>query len=191
MLWPGGVRAPGRSGRPEKPDLVALVTIEGEEVNLGYVHADANQFIRANTQAFDFVILNELLDDVACRAYYADVEGRPFEIVPLAREDGGRWTVRIDAAATGDLELPPESVTTTSAEGVELVTGAAARSARAGCSSCTTTASPTLSRRLPTTSRAPRRSPPSRTWSIRQGARRASRAASSASSGTRRSASSR
>jgi hypothetical protein len=125
VRWPGGVRAPGRSGRPERPDLVALVTLEGEEVNLGYVHADANQFIRANTQAFDFVILNELLDDVACRAYYADGEGRPFEIVPLARDDGRCWTVRIDAAATGDLELPPASVTATSSECVELVTGAA------------------------------------------------------------------
>ena len=31
--------------------MVALVTIEGEEVNLGYVHADANQFVRGEQRS--------------------------------------------------------------------------------------------------------------------------------------------
>jgi hypothetical protein len=77
VLWPGGARpsGPARPGRPEKPAMVALVTIEGEEVNVGYVHADANQFVEANTLPFDFVILNELLDDMPCRAFYADGGG--------------------------------------------------------------------------------------------------------------------
>jgi hypothetical protein len=105
--------------------MVALVTIDGEEVNIGYVHADANQFVDANTQMFDFVILNELLDDMACRAFYADGGGRPLELVPLARHDGGRWTVRIDAHEVADAPtaMPPESVTSRSAEAVALVEG--------------------------------------------------------------------
>jgi SAM-dependent MidA family methyltransferase len=128
ILWPGGVRpsAPAPPGRPDKPAMVALVSVEGEEVNVGYVHADANQFIDANTQTFDFVILNELLDDMACRAFYADGAGRPLELVPLARDDGGSWTVRIDAREPGDApEVRAESVTSHSSEAVALVEGIA------------------------------------------------------------------
>jgi SAM-dependent MidA family methyltransferase len=128
ILWPGGVRpaAPAPPGRPDKPAMVALVSIEGEEVNVGYVHADANQFIDSNTQTFDFVILNELLDDMACRAYYADGAGRPLELVPLARDDGGSWTVRIDAREPGDApDVRAESVTSRSPEAVALVEGIA------------------------------------------------------------------
>jgi len=102
--------------------MVALVSVEGEEVNVGYVHADANQFVEANTQAFDFVILNELLDDMACRAFYADGAGRPLELVPLARDDGERWTVRIEERESPDApSLPAESVTSRSSEAVALV----------------------------------------------------------------------
>jgi SAM-dependent MidA family methyltransferase len=128
VLWPGGARpaSPVPPGRPEKPELVALVSIDGEEVNVGYVHADANQFVEANTQAFDFVILNELLDDMACRAFYADGAGRPLELVPLARDDGERWTVRIEQRDAPDAPpLPAESVTSRSSEAVALVEGIA------------------------------------------------------------------
>jgi SAM-dependent MidA family methyltransferase len=128
ILWPGGVRpsAPAPPGRPEKPAMVALVSVEGEEVNVGYVHADANQFVEANTQTFDFVILNELLDDMACRAFYSDGAGQPLELVPLARDDGERWTVRIDAREAVDApELSAHSVTSRSAEAVALVEGIA------------------------------------------------------------------
>jgi hypothetical protein len=126
ILWPGGVRpsAPAPAGRPEKPELVALVSVEGEEVNVGYVHADANQFVDANTQTFDFVILNELLDDMACRAFYADGAGASLELVPLARDDGERWTVRVDARDAADAPaLPADSVTARSPEAVGLVEG--------------------------------------------------------------------
>jgi SAM-dependent MidA family methyltransferase len=106
--------------------MVALVTIEGEEVNVGYVHADANQFVETNTRPFDFVILNELLDDMACRAFYADGAGRPLELVPLARIDGERWTVRIDVREAPDAPvLAAESVTARSAESVALLSGIA------------------------------------------------------------------
>jgi hypothetical protein len=123
VLWPGGVRPtePAPPGRPEKPTMVALVTIEGEDVNLGYVHADANQFVAANTQPFDFVILNELLDDMACRAFYAGAE-----LVPLARDDGERWTVRVEAREADDAPaIAAGTVTTRSSEAVELMEGLA------------------------------------------------------------------
>jgi SAM-dependent MidA family methyltransferase len=128
ILWPGGIRpsAPSPPGPPEKPAMVALVSVEGEEVNVGYVHADANQFVDANTEAFDFVILNELLDDMACRAFYSNGAGRPLELVPLARDDGEHWKVRIDAREAVDApELPAESVTSRSSEAVSLVEGIA------------------------------------------------------------------
>jgi SAM-dependent MidA family methyltransferase len=126
ILWPGGIRpsSPAPPGRPETPAMVALVSVEGEEVNVGYVHADANQFVEANTRTFDFVILNELLDDMACRAFYADGAARPLELVPLARDDGERWTVRIDARETAEApELPAVSVTSRSSEAVALLEG--------------------------------------------------------------------
>jgi SAM-dependent MidA family methyltransferase len=126
ILWPGGVRpsVPASPGRPEKPELVALVSVEGEEVNVGYVHADANQFVDANSQTFDFVILNELLDDMACRAFYADGAGLPLELVPLARDDGESWTVRVEARDAADAPaLPVDSVTSRSPEAVALVEG--------------------------------------------------------------------
>jgi hypothetical protein len=125
ILWPGGVRpsAPARPGRPENPTLVGLVSVEGDEVNVGFVHADANQFVEANEQPYDFVILNELLDDMACRAFYADGAGRPLELVPLARDDGESWTVRIDAHEVSDAPtLPAETVTSRSIEAIALVT---------------------------------------------------------------------
>jgi hypothetical protein len=129
ILWPGGVRpsGPARPGRPDKPEMVGLVSIEGEEVNVGYVHADANQFVEANTQTFDFVILNELLDDMACRTFYADGGGAPRELVPLARDDGERWTVRVEAQDAPDppAGMPPQTVTTRSKECVALVEGIA------------------------------------------------------------------
>jgi hypothetical protein len=121
ILWPGGVRPtePAPPGRPERPAMVALVTVEGEDVNVGYVQADANQFVESNTQTFDVVILNELLDDMACRAFYA---GR--ELVPLARDDGERWTVRVEAREAGDAPAtPPGTVTSSSAEAVALMGG--------------------------------------------------------------------
>jgi hypothetical protein len=121
ILWPGGVRpsAPAPPGPPDRPAMVGLVTVEGEDVNVGYVHADANQFVEANTQTFDFVILNELLDDMACRVFYDGAE-----LVPLAR-DGDRWTVRIEARKTPEAQVAPGSVSVRSAQAVALVEGIA------------------------------------------------------------------
>jgi SAM-dependent methyltransferase len=121
ILWPGGVRpsAPAPPGPPAKPAMVGLVTVEGEDLNVGYVHADANQFVEANTQTFDFVILNELLDDMACRVFYDGAE-----LVPLAR-DGERWRVRIEARETPEAPVAPGAVSVRSEESVALVKGIA------------------------------------------------------------------
>jgi hypothetical protein len=102
-------------------------------VNLGLVHAEATQFMETNGELFDFVILNELLDDMPCRAYFADAGGAVSELVPAAREEDGRWTVRVTAEEAADVpaDVPPGTITATSPEWVALVTGCA-RSLRPG-----------------------------------------------------------
>ncbi len=119
----------GVTGPPASPTLVALVATGGAPaVNLGLVHAEATQFARANREPFDFVILNELLDDMPYRAYLADADGRRFELVPESRDDGELWTVRISAQEAADPEgdeLPPGTITASSAESLELVTAIA------------------------------------------------------------------
>jgi hypothetical protein len=126
-----------RSPRPEqagdgpsaKPTIVAYASVADTlSVNLGLVHAEANQFVRENTQSFDFAILNELLDDMPYRAFYADDAGRRREVVPAARPDGGRWTVRVSAGPVADGELgdrPAGMITARSEQCLELVTGIA------------------------------------------------------------------
>jgi hypothetical protein len=129
-----GPPAPPLEGPPPEAALVALLTDAGPPaVNLGLIHADANQFVRATGERFDFVILNELLDDLPCRAFYADAKGRRFEAVAHARPDNGGWRVRVRPQelrpeVLADLELsglPPGSVTARSEEWVELVCGIA------------------------------------------------------------------
>ncbi len=106
-----------------------MITASDEvAINLGLVHAEANQFVRANSERFDFVILNELLDDMPWRAYFADGDGRPFEAVAACRAAGGRWTVRIGAVPlTGSegVDLPPGMLAARSPACVELVGGIA------------------------------------------------------------------
>lgn len=125
----GPAAALGSAGPPERPSLVALITAAADvEINLGLVHAEANQFVRANSERFDFVILNELLDDMPWQAYFADGGGRPFEAVVACRADGERWTVRIGAEPlTGSegVDLPPAMLAARSPASVELVGGIA------------------------------------------------------------------
>ncbi len=126
------VRRPAAEGTA----LVALVASGGAPaVNLGLVHSEANRFVSGNSEPFDFVILNELLDDMPYRAYFADEAGRRFEAYPLCREEGERWTVRITAeevAAEELAEMPPGTMTACSREGVELMTGLAGLLASGG-----------------------------------------------------------
>lgn len=112
--------------------LVALVVVEGGlAANLGLVHSEAVQFVRENTRQFDVAFLNELLDDMPYRVYFADDDGRRFEAVPLSRDDNERWTVRVEAHET-PTELPPRTVTAHSPECVELVAGVASALAPGG-----------------------------------------------------------
>ncbi|HWE83094.1 MAG TPA: SAM-dependent methyltransferase [Gaiellaceae bacterium] len=129
---PGTLRrapAPAPSTEPpEKPTLIALVTTDRPHpVNLGLVHADALQFVHSTTESFDFVILNELLDDLPCHVFYADAGGRQLEAVPAARAENGGWRVRVrPEPAVAELEdLPAGGVTARSGECVELVTSVA------------------------------------------------------------------
>jgi hypothetical protein len=122
------------NGPPPAPELVALLVDGGPPaVNLGLIHAEANQFVHATSERFDFVILNELLDDMPCRVFYADDEGCRFEVVAHARPDNGGWRVRVrpeelGAAAMAGLalsEMQHGSVTARSKECTELVSGIA------------------------------------------------------------------
>jgi hypothetical protein len=128
-LWVGrNVLRPTVAGS----SMVALVVVEGGlAANLGLVHSEATQFVRDNTRQFDVAILNELLDDMPYRAYFADAGGCRFEAVPLSRGEGGRWTIRIEAHETAT-ELPTGTMTAHSPESVELVTGIAAALAPGG-----------------------------------------------------------
>jgi hypothetical protein len=117
------VRRPATAGAA----LVALVASGGAPaINLGLVHGEANEFVRSNNERFDFVVMNELLDDMPYRAYFADGVGRRFEAFPLSRQEGDRWTVRIAAEELAGEELvgmPPGTMTARSRESVELVSG--------------------------------------------------------------------
>lgn len=125
-----GPRVASSPGPPEKPAMVALITGAGApSVNLGLVHAEALQFVRTTNERFDFVILNELLDDLPSRAFYADGSGRRFEALSESRGGSdGNWQVRIRpqaASATAAEELPAGRMTSHSPESVELVDGIA------------------------------------------------------------------
>ncbi|HEX4520228.1 MAG TPA: hypothetical protein VH063_11670 [Gaiellaceae bacterium] len=115
------VRRPSIAGA----SLVALVASGGAPaVNLALVNAEATEFARSNTEPFDFVILNELLDDMPYRAYFADAAERTFEAFPLSRDEGDRWTVRIareELTGSARPEMPPETLTARSRESLALV----------------------------------------------------------------------
>ena len=115
---------------PDRPTLVALLVTEGPpSFNVGLVHAEANQFVHGSAERFDFAIVNELLDDLPCRVFYADGENRPHEVVPYARAHPDGWTVRVAAEDVEDGAVldgaRPATLTVRSPESVELVTGVA------------------------------------------------------------------
>ena len=125
---------------------------------------------------------------MACRAYFADA-GAPLEVVPLARDDGERWTVRVEAHEADERTRDPGRHGDGALRRVRRARsrGSHARSRPAGCCSSTTTGSPTT--RTPPRDYDP--GPPSlpairRPGVSRSGATTASRAASSVCSGTRR-----
>jgi SAM-dependent methyltransferase len=107
--------------------VVATMGVSGGfEIDLALVHCDANEFMRSPQEPFDFVILNELLDDLPHRAYFADAAGSSFEMVPRSRGKDGRWTVRVDAEPGGPDGVLPGTVTAHSPDSVDLVAASAA-----------------------------------------------------------------
>ncbi len=126
LLRPSGMASATSS--PQQATLVALVTTPGPPVtHLGLVHAEANQFVAASRDRFDVVILNELLDDLPGRVFYAGSDGGRHEVVAHARHEGRLWRVRISEHDLTDLlppELAPGTLTARSPESVRLVQGA-------------------------------------------------------------------
>ena len=118
---------PGPAGSP----LVGTLTRTGPpQLALYLVHAEANQFVAGGSGRFDFVILNELLDDLPCRAFYSDAGGVKRELDARAEPHANRWRVTIGAHELVDeslVELPPSTLTVTSPESVSLVRGACER----------------------------------------------------------------
>jgi hypothetical protein len=116
---------PGADGSP----LVASLTRLGTpQVNLHLVHADAISFIGGGAGGYDAVIVNELLDDLPGRAFFSDADGRRYELAAAAEEEGERWHITLSAMPTTEpalADMPPATVTATSAENVAVVRGAA------------------------------------------------------------------
>ena len=85
-LAPGGrsAAAVGALARLRRPGAV--------ETGLSLVESDANRFVDAADGPFDVVILNELLDDLPCRVFYADADGgapRARAVRPSRRASAG------------------------------------------------------------------------------------------------------
>src|SRR5579872_2777802 len=116
---------PGAAGSP----LVGTLTRLGPpQLTLYLVHADANRFVAGSPGRFDFVIVNELLDDLPGRAFFSDADGVTRELHAHAHEDGGAWTVTVRAAEVAEPaldDMPPSTLTATSAESLGVVRGAA------------------------------------------------------------------
>jgi hypothetical protein len=114
--------APGAAGSP----LVGTLTRLGvPQLNLHLVHAEAGAFVSGGSGRFDAVVMNELLDDLPSRTYYADAEGNVYEFSAHAEEKDGGWRVEVGASPAADVELPPSTLTATSPESLAIVRGAA------------------------------------------------------------------
>jgi hypothetical protein len=120
---------PGAAGSP----LVGTLTRLGvPQINLHLVHSEAGAFVSGGSGRFDAVVMNELLDDLPSRTYYADSGGNAYEFSALAEEEDGGWRVEVGALPAADVELPTSSLTATSAESLAVVRGAASLLGRGG-----------------------------------------------------------
>jgi hypothetical protein len=116
-------------GPAESPLVGSLTRIGPPQLALYLVHAEANQFVAGGVGGYDVVILNELLDDLPCRAFYCDAAGVKRELHPRAEPDGDRWRITIGAGEVEDeslADMPPNTLTATSAESRSVVRGASA-----------------------------------------------------------------
>jgi len=119
----------GTAGSP----LVATLTRLGvPQINLHLVHSEAGAFVSGGSGRFDAVVMNELLDDLPSRTYYADANGNVYEFAAHAHEEEGGWRVEVAVSRAADVELPPSTVTATSPESLAIVRGAASLLAGGG-----------------------------------------------------------
>ncbi len=123
----GKFRQPSRVEAPPGEGVTHLRRDVPLPTALRLVRSDANRFVRDSTERFDVVILNELLDDLPCRVFYADPEGTRRELAAHAYADGPTWRVKLTATEPGSgdglAEMPPGTLTATSAESLRLMDG--------------------------------------------------------------------
>ena len=113
---------PGAAGSP----LVGTLTRLGiPKLTLHLVHAEAGAFVRGGSGRFDVVVMNELLDDLPCRAFYSDDDGAAYELIPRAHEHDSGWRVEIAAEPTTEVAMPSASLTIESPAALAIVRGAA------------------------------------------------------------------
>ncbi|MDE1851347.1 MAG: SAM-dependent methyltransferase [Candidatus Micrarchaeota archaeon] len=103
----------------------------GKQDNVIYlVQRDAAGFKDAWASGLDVVIMNELLDDLSYDVYFTDKDGRAYRLECSVSRPQLRWQVNIDAERVDRKELPvqmpPRSVTATSAEAMGIIENAAA-----------------------------------------------------------------
>jgi hypothetical protein len=79
------------------------------QINLHLVHSEAGAFVSGGSGRFDAVVMNELLDDLPSRTYYATRTGIAYEFSALAEEEDGGWRVEVEALPAADVELPTSS----------------------------------------------------------------------------------
>jgi hypothetical protein len=115
---------------PAREGIETLASLRRREpivTELSLVHAEAQRFVGGDTGRYDVVLLNELLDDLPCRVFFADRRGRRHELTAHAYRDGPLWRVRFETIEPdSDVELdelPPGTLTASSAESVRLLRG--------------------------------------------------------------------
>jgi hypothetical protein len=114
--------APGAPGSP----LVGTLTRLGvPQVSLHLVHAEAGAFVSGGSGRFDAVVMNELLDDLPSRTYFADAAGAAYEFAVHAHEEDRGWHVEVGTEPAAGVELPPSTLTATSPASLAIVRGAA------------------------------------------------------------------
>ena len=114
-------------GAPASPLVGSLTRLGTPQVNVHLVHADAVAFVGGGSGGYDAVIVNELLDDLPGRAFYADAQGNRRELEAHAEQEGDGWKVTVTAAETPEpalADMPPSTLTATSAESLAIVRGA-------------------------------------------------------------------
>jgi SAM-dependent MidA family methyltransferase len=120
----GGTGAIAALARLRRPGAV--------EASLELVESDANRFVDETDDGYDVVVLNELLDDLPCRLFYADARGETHELAPYAHPRGPGWHVQLAESDAGAEELPPGTLRSTSEESLRLLRGIVDRLGRGG-----------------------------------------------------------